>query len=264
MRLKTLVFAGILLFILSCGNTSDTYTSQTDEEVIAETEATDTEAMGDIEPDMVYASHILIPFAGAASSSSTISMEEAEAFLHTIADSITAGELDFETAAARHSSCPSGQGGGSLGGFPRGAMVPEFEETAFNLAVGETSDVFQTNFGFHIVRRDPEPFTIRASHILLSYAGSMVQDPTVTRTKEEALEAITLIADSLDAGLIVFGKAAYNNSDCPSSEDGGDLGSFGEGNMVKEFADAAFSLEPGEISDIVETEFGYHIIQRTE
>lgn len=62
-------------------------------------------------------------------------------------------EEDFVSAAQRHSSCPSGMGGGSLGEFGRGAMVPAFEEAAFALDVGEISKPVQTQFGYHVIMR---------------------------------------------------------------------------------------------------------------
>ena len=101
---------------------------------------------------------------------------------------------------------------------------------------------------------------IRASHILLMYAGSAQSD--ATRTKAEALGQITelraAIADGAD-----FADLAKQISDCPSGEDGGDLGFFSKGEMVPEFDDVAFDLAPGSVSDVVETAFGFHLIQRT-
>ena len=61
-----------------------------------------------------------------------------------------------------------------------------------------------------------------------------------------------------------FSSIAKDVSLCPSKKRGGDLGTFGRGQMVKEFENAAFVLEKGQISGIVKTQFGYHIIKRLE
>ena len=101
---------------------------------------------------------------------------------------------------------------------------------------------------------------IQASHILLMYAGS--SRSTATRTKEEAREQIDAIKKDLSAGGD-FGALASEHSDCSSARAGGDLGSFGRGQMVKPFEETAFALGVGDVSDVVETAFGYHIISRT-
>lgn len=101
---------------------------------------------------------------------------------------------------------------------------------------------------------------IRASHILLMYKGSMRS--TATRSKDEALATITKLADDVTAGSD-FADLAGKFSDCPSGRDGGDLGMFGRGMMVGEFENAAFALEPGQVSGVVETPFGFHLIRRT-
>ncbi len=101
---------------------------------------------------------------------------------------------------------------------------------------------------------------VRASHILLMYQGSMRS--TATRSKDEAKQQIEAIARSLGEGGD-FAELAKTHSDCPSGRQGGDLGSFGKGQMVKEFEETAFGLDVGQTSDVVETPFGYHIISRT-
>jgi parvulin-like peptidyl-prolyl isomerase len=102
--------------------------------------------------------------------------------------------------------------------------------------------------------------TVRASHILLMYKGSMRS--SASRSKEQAQQQIGQILGELQAGGD-FAGLARQHSDCPSSAKGGDLGSFGRGQMVGPFEDAAFGLQVGQTSGVVETPFGYHIIQRT-
>jgi len=101
---------------------------------------------------------------------------------------------------------------------------------------------------------------VRASHILLMYAGSARS--TATRTKQEARSQIDEIKAQLADGA-EFGALAQQRSDCPSASAGGDLGVFGRGQMVKAFEDTTYALEVGATSDVIETDFGFHIIQRT-
>lgn len=101
---------------------------------------------------------------------------------------------------------------------------------------------------------------IRASHILLMYQGSMRS--SASRSKAEALDGINALKAEIANGAD-FGDLARQHSDCPSGEEGGDLGFFPKGAMVREFDEAAFALQPGQVSDVIETPFGYHLIQRT-
>jgi parvulin-like peptidyl-prolyl isomerase len=101
---------------------------------------------------------------------------------------------------------------------------------------------------------------VRASHILLMYAGS--QRSSATRTKEQAQQQIQQLKTQIDGGAD-FADLARANSDCPSKNKGGDLGNFGRGQMVKPFETAAFGMPVGSVSGVVETEFGYHLIKRT-
>ncbi len=108
----------------------------------------------------------------------------------------------------------------------------------------------------------PAGRTIAASHLLIQYAGSKRARHTVTRTKIEASALIVQLLAKARAGAD-FSKLAARYSDGPSAPRGGQLGTFPRGRMVKPFDDAAFALAPGELSGVVETPFGFHIILRT-
>jgi parvulin-like peptidyl-prolyl isomerase len=101
---------------------------------------------------------------------------------------------------------------------------------------------------------------VRASHILLMYAGS--ERSTASRSKDDAMQQINDLKTQIDGGAD-FGQLAKQHSDCPSGKRGGDLGSFGRGQMVKAFDESAFGMTVGQTSGVVETPFGYHIIRRT-
>ncbi len=104
------------------------------------------------------------------------------------------------------------------------------------------------------------PENVSASHILLSYKGA--GNSTATRSEEEAKKLAEELLAKVKKGED-FAVLARENSDCPSGKSAsGSLGEFGRGAMVKEFEDAAFALKVGEISGIVKTSFGYHIIRR--
>lgn len=87
--------------------------------------------------------------------------------------------------------------------------------------------------------------TIRASHILV----------------EKEYEAEDVLKKLKEGSS--FESLAKAFSKCPSGDEGGDLGEFGKGQMVKPFEEAAFALKAGEVSGPVRTQFGYHIIKRT-
>ncbi len=104
-----------------------------------------------------------------------------------------------------------------------------------------------------------KPEQVRASHILIG-----VDTKADAEAKKKAKEKAEAVLKEVKEGKKEFAELAKSNSTCPSKDQGGDLGSFGKGQMVKPFEDAAFALKPGEVSGIVETQFGYHIIKLTE
>ena len=105
------------------------------------------------------------------------------------------------------------------------------------------------------------PELIRVSHILIKYD---LNDPNTdpneakAKAKAEAQDLLQQIKNGAD-----FAELAKAHSDCPSAPDGGDLGFFPRGQSTPQFEKVAFGLEVGQVSDIVETEYGYHIIKAT-
>lgn len=105
---------------------------------------------------------------------------------------------------------------------------------------------------------------VRASHILITYADGERAGEDVTRTKEEAETLATEVAVKAKEAPDTFSELAGEYSDGPSATIGGDLDFFGRGQMTQGFEDAAFTMAIDEVSDPVETEFGYHIIMITD
>ena len=104
--------------------------------------------------DKISASHILIMHKGSKDSRSSLSKDEALKLINEIHDKLTNKNSSFKDLASKHSECSSSAYGGNLGEFGRGMMVKPFEESAFALKVGEICEPIETEFGFHIIKRD--------------------------------------------------------------------------------------------------------------
>ncbi|MCK5272159.1 MAG: peptidylprolyl isomerase [Sedimentisphaerales bacterium] len=97
-------------------------------------------------------------------------------------------------------------------------------------------------------KRFTNPETIRVSHIV----KRPTSEPEVIKTQEQMRQILAQLCEKAD-----FAELAQQHSDCP--ENGGDLGYFARGQMVQEFEDVVFNLQVGEISNIFQTDFGFHI-----
>jgi len=102
-----------------------------------------------------------------------------------------------------------------------------------------------------------QPEQVQASHILIKLK------PDASESEQaEALKKIKDVQEKQKKGED-FAELAKAHSECPSSSKGGDLGFFGRGQMVPAFEEAAFTMKPGDVSDVVKTQFGYHLIKVT-
>jgi len=204
------------------------------------------------------ASHIYIAM------DSVRNKEQAESFANELIARLAKGE-DFTKLAAEHSMDKNtAPRGGDVYYFTAGMInLPAIEDAVYSLKTGE---VFQkplfTGYGFHIIKATeirPRRNSLRAQHILISSRDSV---GTVDTAK--ALTKIQEIEKRIKNGED-FGDLAFKYSDDPGSKDKkGDLGFFDRGRMVPEFDQAAFNLKVGEISNIVKTQFGYHLIKVTD
>ncbi|GBL48834.1 putative nitrogen fixation protein NifM [Candidozyma auris] len=109
---------------------------------------------------------------------------------------------------------------------------------------------------------------IRASHLLVKNETSRKpkswKSPDgITRTRDEAISIMKEHQRRILNGEVKLSDLAQTESDCSSHTNGGDLGFFGKGQMQPAFEQAAFALNVGEYSDIIETDSGIHILQRT-
>jgi peptidyl-prolyl cis-trans isomerase SurA len=133
----------------------------------------------------------------------------------------------------------------------------------FQLAVGQVSRPVQARYGWTLIKRClVEKAHIR--HILVRYAGALNAEDSVTRDRTEADRLIHEYRERVIAEGADFQAIAREVSEDGSAEQGGDLGSMGRGLLAQPVDDAAFALEVGQVSDVVESRFGFHVIQRVE
>ena len=109
---------------------------------------------------------------------------------------------------------------------------------------------------------------IRASHLLIKHRDSRRpaswRESNITRTKEDAMTIIREHEAKIRSGAATLAQLATTESDCSSARKEGDLGYFSKGDMQKAFEDAAFALQKDEMSDVVETDSGLHLILRKD
>lgn len=222
-------------------------------------------------PATIAAEALFVSYAGAEGASSEVTRSKAEAAARAelLANTARSGQEKFKSLVGSYSDrpgiAPSSAAGAKL--TRDSSLLPTAAiEAAFALQPREVSAPVETPAGYVIVKRmeDPAqgPRVVSARHILISYKGARRASEAINRSKEEA----RLRAEALRAEVTAEGAdwvtIATENTDEPGARNGGDLGTFGRGQMVPAFERAAFSMKPGEVSQVVESPFGFHIIQR--
>jgi len=208
--------------------------------------------------ERINASHILVMVKPNASAKDTL---QAYQKILEAKEKIKNGE-GFATVANAYSEDPSvAKNNGLLGWFSTFRMVYPFEDAAYKTKVGEVSNPFRTQFGYHIVKvnkREKKLGEVSVAHIMIA-----INDK---RTSQEAEQRIKEINQQLDQG-VSFESLAKQYSDDPSTAvQGGKIRRFGQGILNSEkFEKTAFALQKkGELSEPLETKYGWHIIKLIE
>ena len=134
------------------------------------------------------------------------------------------------------------------------AFIEERFASKVEVSDAEAQKFYQENQEKYFTR----PENARASHILVK-----VDDKLTAEQKQQAKEKAEALLKRVKGGED-FAAVAKTESGCPSATVGGDLGTFGRGQMVPPFEKAVFAMKPGEISTVVESQFGFHIIKLAE
>ena len=147
---------------------------------------------------------------------------------------------------------------------PKDVIEKELEKEQIAVKyIGQAANVTDEEAKDHYEKNKSEFFKVRASHILIKNMddeGNAVSDEQKNKNKEKAEELLKQAKQGVD-----FAKLAKDNSQDTSAENGGDLDFFGKGEMVEPFEKAAFSMKVGEIyPEVVESDYGYHIIKKTD
>jgi peptidyl-prolyl cis-trans isomerase SurA len=189
--------------------------------------------------------------------------EAAREKANALSDSITSG-VSFEEIAEKYSDDKfSGPKGGDIFFVTAGLLPVEFEDAMYTLQAGEISpEPVKTNYGYHLIKvtqRQERIPKIKAKHILISYYDKDGNADSLA-TKLTADSVYLMLQDGTD-----FTELVEKYSDDTGTESkGGDLGFFERRQMVQAFDEKVFSMKIGEISEPVQTNYGYHIIMVTD
>ena len=220
----------------------------------------------DKKKQFVHASHIFVQLRPDMSAADTL---RAYALAQSLRDSVTQGMpfaevamLYSEDLSAATPTAPQGYRG-DLGWFTAGMMIKPFEDRAYNEPIGQVSEVFRSDYGYHVLlvhEREPAVPNIRLSQILIRINGTAPESLLVARNRIETAKA------RLDAGQNFAYVAGELSEESGSRSRGGDVGSirYLTRGIDSTFRAAAFSIPAvGDVTDILRTGYGFQILKLT-
>lgn len=215
------------------------------------------------EPPAVEGQILLIGYKGAEKPlpGATRSKEDARALAEKVVEEARSKGVRFVDLVEKYSEDPcKAEFLGQLGILTRGLFpVPSVEAALFGMEEGQVSDPVDTPSGYVVATRIV-PLTF-AAHIVIAWQGAPGAPSQVRRTKAEARARAEEVRRRIVDGKEDFEAVAKECSDDPSGLGGGRIGFVRRGVMPRAFDTVLFSLAPGEVGEVVETEQGYHVIQ---
>ncbi|PTB86466.1 molecular chaperone SurA [Pseudidiomarina aestuarii] len=230
--------------------------------VVSEREVDNFLATQNLQGDSEQAFRLLHILVGIPDAPTPEQVQEAEKKLAVIQDLLAEGG-DFSEIAAGYSDGQNALEGGELGWRKQAELPTLFASVVPNLAVGEVSDVIRSGSGFHLVKlaekRSEETHLVKqtkARHILIK-TNELVTDEAAEKRLQQLRERILNGEDFAEL-------AKAHSEDTGSAIDGGSLGWTSPGVMVPEFEEVMNGLAEGEMSDVFQSRFGWHLIQVEE
>ncbi len=209
--------------------------------------------------------HILVSWKGALFCPLAIQRTKEQAFkMVEEAYNLLKNGTPFEEVAKKYSNGLEAKRGGYLGFLSPKALFPIHRKYVVDLEFNQISPIIESPLGFHIYQIvEPLPDTIGIKHIMISYQGALMAPFTITRSKEEAKELAESLRKRLISGEDFNLLAKKYSNDKSTYKKGGDLGIICLDKFIPvELEGVAFKLKVNEISPVVESPGGFHIILR--
>ncbi len=171
---------------------------------------------------------------------------------------------DFARMASTYSDAPDALKGGEIGWRDADRLPPMFSTELRKIEAGQVTPVLKTNVGFHILKlagKRPLTEQTEKSVVEQTHARHILIKVTPTMTEGEVKRKLLELKEKMDNNAGTFEDLARLHSQDGSAPKGGDLGWLYPGDTVPEFETAMNDLKPGQVSDVIQSPFGFHLIQ---